>query len=172
MDGEGEFHRALEKAFRLLALRDRSEKELRRKLESAKFSPAVVDGVIERCRDLGYIDDARFARTLACTLAASRLLGNRRISFDLQERGIDGDIAAQAIAAADRELNEEQRLRSILEKRRTGRPADESNGDTSVFFKQKARLVRNMMGRGFSPGLILQVINEREEEGFHGNDGG
>ena len=86
MDEEREFVRAKEKAFRLLGIRAHSERELRLKLKSGNFSPAVVEDAILRCRELGYIDDEEFARQRARELATNRLAGNRKIAFDLQEK--------------------------------------------------------------------------------------
>jgi len=171
MDEDSALSRAREKAFRLLALRAHSEKELRRKLKAGKFSSAVVEGAIERCLELGYIDDAQFARARARSLAAGKLFGNRRIAFDLQERGISGDTVEEAIAAVDEEIPEEGRIRRLLEKQRPAKTAGESAEDPSLIFKEKARSIRSLMGRGFSFELIMGIINEREEKGVHGNDG-
>lgn len=171
MDGDSEFSRARDKAFRLLGIRAHSEKELRRKLKSGKFSSAVVEEAIERCRELGYIDDAQFARARARALAAGKLFGNRRIAFDLQERGVSGDIAEAAIAAVDEEIPEDDRIRRLLEKQRPVKTAGVIEGDSPALFKEKARIIRNLMGRGFSLERIMQIINAREEEGFHGTDG-
>lgn len=171
MDEDGEFIRASQKAYRLLGIRAHSEMELRRKLKSGKFSSAAVEEVLQRCRELDYIDDARFARARARALASGKLFGNRRIAFDLRERGVSGDIVDAAIAEIDEEIAEEERIRLFLEKQRPVKTTGENNGDPSAQFKEKARVIRNLMGRGFSLELIMGIINEREEEGFHGNDG-
>jgi regulatory protein len=171
MDEGGEFIRASQKAFRLLGIRAHSEMELRRKLKSGKFSSAVVERAIERCRELGYIDDAQFARARARMLASGKLSGNRRIAFDLRERGVSGDIADAAIAEVDEEIAEEERIRRIVEKKHPVKTARGSDEDPSLIFKEKARIIRNLMGRGFSLERIMGIINEREEEGFHDDDG-
>ncbi len=171
MDEEGEFIRARDKAFRLLGIRAHSEMELRRKLKSGKFSSAVVERAIERCRELGYIDDGQFARARARILASGKLSGNRRIAFDLKERGVSGDIADAAIAEVDEEIAEEERIRLFLEKQRPVKTTGEKAEDPSVIFKEKARLIRSLMGRGFPLDSIMDAINTREEGKFHGNDG-
>jgi regulatory protein len=165
MDEEGELIRAKEKAFRLLGIRAHSEGELRAKLRAGDFSPAVVENVIQRCRELGYIDDGNFARQRARLLAASRLVGNRKISFDLQQKGVTGDLRTMAIAGVDEELDEAERIRRCLQKRGPGKTAGTPDE------KEKARLIRNLMGKGFSFELIKRIINEKEEEGIHDDDG-
>ena len=96
--GEELREKAERKAYRLLALRAYSERELRGKLLKAGFPEALVAAVIEKCRALGYLDDALYARQRARELAVNRLAGDRRIALDLAERGIDGDLGRAAIA--------------------------------------------------------------------------
>ena len=50
-------------ALRLLARRGHSVAELERKLKERGYSAAQIAPVIERCRELGYLDDSRFPRT-------------------------------------------------------------------------------------------------------------
>jgi regulatory protein len=174
MDGDREFGRAREKAFRLLGRRAHGEGELRLKLESAGFSPAVVDNVIARCRELGYVDDGQFARQRAKSLASNRLAGNRRISFDLKGKGIADDLRGAAIADLDDEFNEADRIRLLLQKRRAhaalfGQDGKEMDSRDNV--KEKAKLIRYLMSRGFSLELIMQAIHAKEEERFHDDDG-
>ncbi|MHB8829213.1 MAG: regulatory protein RecX [Syntrophales bacterium] len=163
MEEAGAFAKAKEKAFRLLGIRAHSERELRLKLKSGNFSSAVIDGVIQRCRELEYIDDGNFARQRARALATNRLVGNRRIAFDLQEKGVACDLREAAIAGADEELGEGERIRLLLQKRllkeTSGRPDE----------KEKARLIRNLMSKGFPLELILKIL--KEEQRVHDDDG-
>ncbi|MHB8091434.1 MAG: regulatory protein RecX [Syntrophales bacterium] len=165
MEEAVDFAKAKEKAFRLLGIRAHSERELRLKLKSGNFAPAVVEDVIVRCRELGYINDGEFARQRARALATNRLAGNRRIAFDLQEKGVAADLRAAAIAAVDEEMDEAERIRRLLGKRLPG----QTSGRTEE--KEKARLIRNLMGKGFPLELILRTINEQEEEAVHDDDG-
>ncbi len=97
--------KAEQKAYRLLALRAHSEKELRAKLRGGGFAEPVVEAVIEKCRELGYLNDGNYARQRARDLAVNRLAGDRRIAFDLRERGISEELCRQAIAEVRGELS-------------------------------------------------------------------
>jgi regulatory protein len=165
MDEEREYGRAEGKAFRLLTLRAHSEKELRAKLHAGGFTDAVVERVMGRCRELGYLNDELFARQRARMLAVSRLAGDRRIAFDLRERGIDSMHAAQVIAEVRGEFGEEEAATRLLRKKIRGRPV------ASLTEREKAGLARSLMGKGFPAGLILKILKTTEEEGFHGDDG-
>jgi regulatory protein len=165
MDEERELSRAEAKAFRLLTLRAHSEKELRAKLRAGGFADEVVEQAVGRCRELGYLNDEAFARQRARMLAVSRLSGDRLIALDLRERGIDAGIAARAIAEVRGELDEEEAARRLLRKRTGGRPID------GLTDREKARVARGLMGKGFPAGLILKTLKKTEEEGFDGDDG-
>ena len=165
MDEEREYGRAEGKAFRLLTLRAHSEKELRAKLHAGGFADVVVERVMGRCRELGYLNDELFARQRARVLAVSRLAGDRRIAFDLRERGIDAGLSARVIAEVRGELGEEEAATRLLRKKIRGRPV------ASLTEREKAGLARSLMGKGFPTGLILKILKKTEEEGFHGDDG-
>ena len=102
--------KAEKKAFRLLTLRAHSEKELRAKLDERGFAEDVVAGVLEKCRELGYLNDGEFARQRARELAVNRLLGDRRIVLDLREKGIPEALSRQAIEEVRGEIGEEKAL--------------------------------------------------------------
>jgi regulatory protein len=152
------------KAFRLLGIRSHSERELRSKLIAGRFSPEVVDDVIEKCVSLGYLNDETFSRERVRYLGIAKLVGNLKIALDLKERGIASDIRREAIADIDREFDEKERIRRLLRKRQRVNNAGLADE------KQKARVIRNLMSRGFPFAMIMETINE-EEERVHGDDG-
>jgi regulatory protein len=120
---------------------------------------------VQRCRDLGYLNDEAFARQRARVLTIIRLEGDRRVALDLRERGIDAELSARVIAEIRRELGEEEAAERLLRKKIRGRPV------VSLNEKERARLARGLMGKGFPTGLILKTLKKTEEEGFHGDDG-
>jgi regulatory protein len=164
MAEKSELIKAETKAFRLLTLRAHSEKELRSKLGAVPFSAEVVDVVVDKCFRLGYLNDEAFAKQRARALGAGKLVGNLKISFDLKEKGVASDIRTAAIADIDGELDETQRIRKLIRKRRRG--SDAGLPDE----KQRARLMRNLMSRGFPLALIMKTMDE-EEQGVHDDDG-
>jgi regulatory protein len=165
MDEDRELGRAEGKAFRLLTLRAHSEKELRVKLRAGGFSETIVEEVLRRCRELGYLNDETFARQRARVLAISRLAGDRRIALDLRERGIEAELCRRVIAEVRGELGEDEAVKRLLRKKIPGRPV------AALSDREKARLARGLMGKGFPTGLILKTLKKTEEEGFHGDDG-
>jgi regulatory protein len=105
---------ALEAALRLLALGPRSERDLRERLERRRgFSRPAVDQAVGRMRELGYVNDAAFAKQYVENRQASPR-SKRALAFELGRKGVDRghtdvaledyDDAEAAYAAAQRRL--------------------------------------------------------------------
>jgi regulatory protein len=148
--------RALQKAYRLLSLRARSEQELRQKLILRGFEKDTVDAAVARLYEQGYLSDENFARQWARHLAFDKLLGDRKIAASLAEKGIDRNAAQRAIREARREMGEAEAMRKLLEKKR--RP-----GGAAMDEKLRRRIFRSLLAKGFPTGLIYEVMKSKEE---------
>jgi regulatory protein len=89
---------AREAALRLLAYRPRSERELRDRLRRRGLPRPVVDDTVVRMRELGYLDDAAFARFWAETQQSARPRSRRLLASELRGRGIAQEAANEATA--------------------------------------------------------------------------
>ena len=91
---------AFDLAARLLGLRPHSELELRQKLRRRGCSPKAIDEAMSRARGLGYLDDAAFANALVAR--RSRTRGPAIVAAELATKGIDREVAQDALRAVDR----------------------------------------------------------------------
>ncbi|HVR43095.1 MAG TPA: RecX family transcriptional regulator [Thermoanaerobaculia bacterium] len=89
-------------ALRLLGYRFRGSEELRRKLAERGFEREIVAGVLGRLAEEGWIDDARFARSLA-EAKGRKGIGPKRIALELRGLGVDGAVAREALRDAEEE---------------------------------------------------------------------
>lgn len=89
---------ALEAALRLLTYRPRSERELRDRLARKGFPPEIVAATLGRLRELGYLDDAAFARFWTETRQALRPRSRRLVAGELRRRGV-AQLTAEAATA-------------------------------------------------------------------------
>lgn len=112
----------------------------------------IADKVMRQLQDEGFLNDEAFARERARQLTVSRLEGNRAIEADLLRKGIDRSLIAGAIQAARNELTEPEAIRKLLTKR--GYPP--SSPDRS--WTQKTG--RYLLSKGFSTGLIFEILSE------------
>jgi len=163
MEDTGLYEKALKKAFRLLAIRSRSTQELRAKLLERDFGKDVTQRVIKRLSEVGYLDDAAFARGWARYCAVNRLWGDRRIVLSLKEKGISGPLITEAIEHARGEITEVKAVEKVIEKKYGKKRVSELDSETLVF-KEKRRIVQNLRGRGFPPQIIFDVLGKPKEE--------
>lgn len=134
-------------AVRLLATREHSRAELRRKLLARGGDAAVAEGVLDDLARRGLLSDARYTEQYVAQRAA-RGYGPARIRAELRERGIGDDVVADWLDERDPVWKE--RLAEVARKRfgATG-PAD---------FRDRARRARFLEYRGFGAELIRRVL--------------
>lgn len=87
----------LDDALRYLQSRLHSRSELRRKLLRREYGESVIDSVLDDLVRLGYVDDARFAKTRAMSAAEHRHYGRRRAFMELMRAGVDAAVADDAL---------------------------------------------------------------------------
>ena len=88
---------AMDHALKLLERRLHSAAELKRKLTIREYGPDIVEEVISDLTRLGYIDDARFAKTKALSAAEHKQHGKRRALVELIKSGVKGEVARKAL---------------------------------------------------------------------------
>jgi regulatory protein len=100
---------AVEEALRALRARDRSAAELDERLARRGVRAAARAEALETLQRIGYVDDARLARTRAEALA-ERGSGDALIRHDLERRGIAAELIAGALAELDSERERAVRI--------------------------------------------------------------
>jgi regulatory protein len=145
---------AREAALHLLAVRPRAAVELARRLRRKGYEADVTDEVIERLRELGMIDDAAFAGTLVRDRVRLRPSGARRLASELRAKGVDEEVAREAIRDTLQGEGTDERELALraAEKWRT-RPGEERDG-------ARRRLHGFLARRGFGGETIREVIDE------------
>jgi regulatory protein len=139
-------------ALRALMRRAHSIFEMRRALERRTESLTLVREELDRLKQQGLLDDARYARDFARIRATGRRQGRLRIAQELRRRGVpDRHIEAaldEVFAVEDEAALVRQRLERKL---RTIRgPLDE---------RRLASLYRSLLRAGFSPDQVRRAIN-------------
>ena len=137
-----------ERALGLLAVRQRSRRELERRLVQAGFEPDAVEVELARLDQVGLIDDAAFAAAVVESRMGARGESRRAVGVKLQQAGVDRDVA---LAALDEAPEGEQDRADRLAQARATRV---SGLDPAVGF---ARVSGFLMRRGYSPGVARQA---------------
>ena len=142
-----------DKAMSYLQARLHSSLELRRKLARQEWRDAVIDAVIEDLTRLGYLDDARFAKTKALSAAEHRKHGRRRAFVELIKSGVNGDVAQKALD----QVYESHDSTSVARELAMKQKARLSKLDPLV---ARRRLVGMLQRRGFDYDAIRPLIDE------------
>jgi regulatory protein len=133
-----------ERALGLLAVRQRSRRELERRLLHAGFEGDEVTDVLDRLERVGLVDDGAFARALAEQAFGNRRAGARAVRDALASKGV----AAATSAAVIAELGGDEEGRALeFARSRAARLA--------AVPPEKAfpRLVGLLARRGYAPGV-------------------
>lgn len=137
-----------------LARRMRTVAELKRlmrnKVEAdTEFGQTLVELIIRRLKDQGYLNDARYAAAYSSFRRDNEKFGRRRVITDLKAKGVHGEVIEKAVESAYDEVSDEAQARAYLRRKRLKKPADQ---------KQAARIFRQLMRAGFASKSIFKIL--------------
>ena len=147
MNADDSASRARHSALRLLARREHSQYELRRKLKARGYGDRLVDELLAELITERLLSDTRYAEAMV-TNRASRGYGPLRICMELRDRGVAEGTVDKVLQEA--EVDWDERLRHTYD-RKYGGIAVES-------FKTWASRAQFLNNRGFSVDAIRRVI--------------
>ncbi len=119
--------KTFQRAAKLLAAKPRSVSELRERLLQSRYAnKTVVEEVITRLREYGYLDDQRFAFSFASNKVKQKPTGRRRLERDLMMKKVDRSVAGEALDLVFTETPEDELIDRAIEKRirLRGRPTN------------------------------------------------
>lgn len=137
-------------ALKLIAIKDRTEKELRTKLKEKNFDEIQIEETVSFLNEYGYINDNRYAEHFTNDAINLKKWGKARVRTELLRKGVDRDIIDSVIEEAFSEL-EQDRLLLQMESRFGN--ADFGN------MKERTRIFNFYLRRGFSPEEIKGAMN-------------
>jgi regulatory protein len=138
-----------QRALALLARREHSRAELRRKL--APHAPREeLESLLDELTRRGWLSDARFAESLVRAKGAR--LGSLALAHTLRQRGVPEALVQSQLAALS--ASELERAREVW-RRRFGSPPRDA--------RERARQMRFLQGRGFPRGVIVRVLGGGED---------
>src|SRR5688500_6269481 len=110
------------------------------------------DAVLDRFTEVGLIDDAAFARAWVSSRQAGRGLARRALSAELRAKGVDSEVAADAVLAVDDD-DERAAARRLVDRK-----------VVAMRRLDRATATRRLMGmlarKGYNGGLAAAVVRE------------
>jgi len=133
------------RALRLLAQREHSRTELERKLAKYEQEPGTLAQALDELTARDFISEARVVQSVLHQRAGR--LGALRLKQELQQKGIDSEAIAGAMAQLkDTEL---ERARDVWRRRFGIAPSDAA---------ERARQTRFLLARGFAGEVVRRVL--------------
>lgn len=152
---------AREVVLRQLALGPRSRGQLEAKLADREAEPELIARVLDRFEEVRLVDDAAFAEVWVRSRHRSKGLARRALGHELQQKGVDREIAAEALEAIDGE-DERTAALDLVRRRLRGRtvPGGASPEARAERNKVTRRLVGMLGRKGYGGGLAFAVVKE------------
>ncbi len=159
MDSE-KLEAARKVAFRFLGVSARSVSEIEKRLLKAEFEPEIIQSVVQEAAERGWLDDTKFASDWIEDRADRKGYGKTRLKQELRGKGLDSETIEAALEEIAPEA-EAERARQTAEARWAKMHRD--GMDSATVYAEKQKLMQFLMRRGFSHGIIRQVIGEVTE---------
>jgi regulatory protein len=141
-------------AVRALGGRAHSTGELREKLRRRAERSEDVDSVLAKLKQLGYLDDRRFAESYAAARLENQGLGKMRVLRDLRQRRVAPKLAEQVTEQTYEKTNETELIEQFLKRKYRGKKL-------GVFLAEEKNLAaayRRLRYAGFSAGASIRVL--------------
>jgi regulatory protein len=145
-------------ALRILSTRSCSEGELRNRLIARRWPDAeAVENCIKRLKELGYVNDDRFAQSYASYRVSVKPLGRARLERELAVKKVPRKSIEAALDLVFGEVAED----TLIDKAITGRIRTHGRPDDRAAAK---RLFDHLARRGFGYDLIISKLRALKAE--------
>lgn len=132
--------------------RARSRSDLAAKLKQRKVPDDIALRLLDRFEEVGLVDDAAFARDWVAERQSGRGLARRALAQELRRKGIDDEVAREALGEIDHDDEVEAARVLVRRKLRSLRGVSE---EVAV-----RRLVGMLARKGHSSGVSYRVVRE------------
>ena len=138
---------------RQLTASAKSRHQLAQVLQKRGVPPEAAAEALDRFVELGYIDDAAFARAWVESRQRSRGLSAAALRRELREKGIDTDLANAVLDEVVTDEGEHAAATALVEKKlRSMRGVDDATATR--------RLVGMLSRKGYRSGVAFAVVRE------------
>ncbi|MFL2100859.1 recombination regulator RecX [Desemzia sp. FAM 23989] len=156
LEQEDNFSKAFSRAVNYLSYSLRSEKEVRDDLVKHEFSIETAINVIEKLKEMKYIDDLTYAESYTRTAANLNGKGPYNIRQELKKRGIKETVIEQALLEYPMDQRVENGIAAA--KKVLKRTKRSSSKETTNKVRQ------GLMQKGFNNDEITEILNQVDTE--------
>ena len=128
----------------------RSRSELAGKLAAKLVPDDVATRLLDRFEEVGLVDDAAFARSWVASRQPGKGLARRALAQELRRKGIDDEVAREALDQIDPDDELEAAGDLVRRKLRSMSGLDDT--------VRTRRLIGMLARKGYSPGVAFAVV--------------
>ena len=136
----------------LLTRRAHSRQELGDKLASRRVPDEVARRLLDRFEEVGLVDDDAYARAWVTSRQSGKGLSRRALAAELRRKGIDEEVAREALRLVDNDDEEEAARRLVRRKLRSLGGVDDVT--------RARRLVGALARKGYPADLAYAVVRD------------
>ena len=145
-DNQEAVNKAIEVSVKFCSYRDRSEKEIIKKLTDKKFSKEIISSTLRKMKDLNFVNNLRFAKSFSRGKNRGNRWGKIKIRYELVGKGLNDEEITIGLDSIDSKMYEES-LKKNIEIFRKKNKSDNKN-----------KLIGHLARKGFEMNLILNYI--------------
>lgn len=146
--------KAYGRALHYVALRPRSEWEVRFYLRRKGVEDAEIGAIVARLQKVGLVDDLAFARAWVANRRLLKPTSLRRLRQELKQKQVSDEIISQVLAAD--ETDDRQTLRELVTKKQ----------QRSRYRADPTKLMQYLARQGYTYDDIKSVLNEQPTADF------
>lgn len=152
-----EEHRAFLLALRYLGIRPRTSQQVVSYLQEKGYPLEVAETIVNRCKQMGYIDDQAFARQWVNERLRLKPRSPMMLRMELKQRGIDKETAEGAMSTVTRD-DELGAARALVQKKLRCFEGELDRND-------EQKILAMLYRKGFSQSVIQEIRRELREHG-------
>ena len=146
-DNQKAVNKAIEVSVKFCSYRERSEKEIIKKLTDKKFSKEIISSTLRKMKDLNFVNNLRFAKSFSRGKNRGNRWGKIKIRYELVGKGLNDEEITIGLDSIDSKMYEES-LKKNIEIFRKKNKSDNNNN----------KLIGHLARKGFEMNLILNYI--------------
>tara|TARA_Y100001947_G_C10332833_1_gene301676 strand:+ start:1407 stop:1850 length:444 start_codon:yes stop_codon:yes gene_type:complete len=145
-DNQEAVSKAIEVSIKFCSYRERSEKEIIKKLTDKKFSKEIISSTLRKMKDLNFVNNLRFAKSFSRGKNRGNRWGKIKIRYELVGKGLNDEEITIGLDSIDSKMYKES-LKKNIEIFRKKNKSDNKN-----------KLIGHLARKGFEMNLILNYI--------------
>lgn len=153
MTGKDESKRAKSIALKRLVYRERSRKEIADHLKKKDIPPQVISRTLDELTALNYVNDERFALNWCRSRVENKKFGKFRVRQELMEKGLEPEVAENALREIYQDVDEYQLAEVCAEKHL-------AKMKKLDLVKKRRRVAQFLQHKGFSSDIVGKILDK------------